>query len=134
MSPYSQRQVCSAKPAPPNANVLQGVSVFLQRGPAVSSWSQCNEPWTNFSMFSMFHLLLGTQCVSSLWQLQNLYVLAASLKNLQAVLLAAFSSSEEQGKNMQLPGEEAFDFFSSTRGRSKSSMAARDCYFHGGLN
>ena len=64
---------------------------------------------------------------------QNLYVLAASLKNLQAVLLTAFSSSEEQGKNMQLPGEEAFDFFSSTRGRAKSSMAAQDCYFHGGL-
>ena len=112
---------------------LQGGSVFLQRGPAVSSWSCGDAPWTYFSMFSMLHLLLWTQCVSSLWQLQNLYLLDASFKNLKAVLLAAFSSSEEQGKNMQLPGEgENFDFFSLTGSRAKSSMAAQDCHYHGG--
>jgi hypothetical protein len=113
---------------------LQGVSVFLQRGPAVSSWSCGDTPWTYFSMFSMLHLLLWTRCVSSLWQSQNLYFLAASFKNLQPVLLTAFSSSEEQGKNMQLPGEElqVFDFFSLTASRAKNSMAAQDCHFHGG--
>ena len=61
------------------------------------------------------HLLLWTQFVSSLWQSQSLYVLAASFKNLQAVLLTAFSSSEEQRKNTQLPREEVFDSFSLTR-------------------
>ena len=80
---------------------LQDGSVFLQRGPAVSSWSRGDAPWTYFSMVSMLHLLLWTRCVSSLWQLQNLYFLAASFKNLQAALLAAFPSSEEQGKNMR---------------------------------
>ena len=112
---------------------LQGVSVFLQRGPAVSSWSCGDTPWTYFSMFSMLHLLLWTRCVSSLWQLQNLYFLAASFKNLQPVLLTAFSSSEEQGKNMQLPGEElqVFEFFSLTASRAKNSMAAQDCHSHG---
>ena len=111
---------------------LQDGSVFLQRGPAVSSWSCGDAPWTYFSMFSMLHLLLWTQCVSSLWQLQNLYLLDASFKNLKAVLLTAFSSSEEQGKSMQLPGEEVFDFFSLTGSRAKGSMAAQDCHFHGG--